>query len=161
MRECKEDWGLAIAKLVATRSTCARRNVGCVLVDHKHRILATGYNGVASGQPHCNEGHPCPGATAPSGTKLDACYALHAEQNALLQCRNPDAINTCYCTTAPCMTCTKLLLNTSCQRILFLEGYPDACEAGQLWEGDKRIWQPFEVERIARIFMDQYRCCLE
>ena len=79
---------LSIAKTVAEMSTCFRRQVGCVLVDQHKVILATGFNGVPSKFEHCrdNPGHECPGANAPSGTNLDACQAILAEQNALLHC---------------------------------------------------------------------------
>src|SRR5699024_5547004 len=109
--------------LVATRSTCLRRQVGCVLVNEHRHIVATGYNGVPSGWSHCNEGHPCAGCGSTSGTNLDGCHALHAEWNALLQCRDTLGIRAAYCTTEPCVTCAKLLLNTSCQRIIYAESY--------------------------------------
>lgn len=158
-RPTRDEWGLQLAQVTASRSTCLRRSVGCVLVDKRGHILATGYNGVAAGQKHCNEPqdvnvvaylkamkalpvpypHACPGAQSPSGTNLDGCQAIHAEQNALLQCGKVREIDTCYTTTAPCMTCVKLLLNTSCQRIVFKEDYPHS-EARVLWENAGRIW---------------------
>ena len=46
------DYFMDIADLVARRSTCLRRQVGAMAVKDK-RILATGYNGVPSGIPHC------------------------------------------------------------------------------------------------------------
>ena len=79
-RPTADEYFMAMAMLVATRSTCIRRQVGCVLIDNNNNILATGYNGVVRGQPHCNEGHPCPGAYSASGKDLDLCYAIHAEQ---------------------------------------------------------------------------------
>lgn len=152
MRPTRDEWGLQLAQVTASRSTCLRRSVGCVLVDKRGHILATGYNGVAAGAKHCNESrqlyppfretdypHACPGAQSPSGTNLDGCQAIHAEQNALLQCGKVWEIDTCYTTTAPCMTCVKLLLNTSCQRIVFKEDYPHS-EARVLWENAGRIW---------------------
>lgn len=132
MRPTKDEYFGVMSYLVATRGTCARRKVGCVLVNDKGHVLATGYNGVAAGVPHCAEGTPCEGATAPSGTNLDGCQAIHAEQNALLQCRNVYEIETCYCTASPCLTCVKLLLNTSCKKIVFGEEYPHPT-AEQLW----------------------------
>lgn len=131
---------LRVAVETSTGSTCARRAVGCVLIDVRGKVLATGYNGPASGLPHCNEGHPCPGAFAPSGTNLDMCEAIHAEQNALLQCSDVHQIDTCYCTASPCITCVKLLLNTSCRRIVFMEAYPHG-EARLLWERTGRTWE--------------------
>ena len=160
MRPTRDQWGLELAQVTASRSTCLRRSVGCVLVDKRGHILATGYNGVAAGQKHCNElnefmgyrepdletkvllrtfPHTCPGAQSPSGTNLDGCQAIHAEQNALLQCGKVWEIDTCYVTASPCMTCVKLLLNTSCQRIVFKEDYPHS-EARVLWENAGRIW---------------------
>lgn len=132
---------LAVALETAKGSTCARRTVGCILVDARGKVLATGYNGPASGLPHCNEGSPCPGASLPSGEGLDLCEAIHAEQNALLQCADVRQIDTCYCTCSPCVTCVKLLLNTSCRRIVFLDEYPHEA-ARRLWEGPyaRREW---------------------
>lgn len=141
MRPTRDQWGLQLARLTAQRATCLRRQVGCVLVNARGHMLATGYNGVAAGRPHCNEmpGHACSGASTPSGQGLDTCQAIHAEQNALLQCRDVYAIHTAYVTTSPCITCTKLLLNTSCERIIFAEEYPHA-EAKILWELAGRFW---------------------
>ena len=131
-----------MARLIAERGTCARRKVGCILVNKRGHVLATGYNGVASGMAHCTE-YPCRGATAPSGTGLDLCQALHAEQNALLQCRDVYDIDTAYCTASPCMTCVKLLLNTSCQRIVYLDEYPHP-DAANLWRATNRVWLRIE-----------------
>lgn len=129
---------LDIVKVLAKRSTCARRAVGALTVDFNHNVLSTGYNGVAKGMVHCTS-KKCPGADAPSGTKLDACLAIHAESNALLQCPDVMNIHTIYVTASPCINCTKLLLNTSCRRIVFLEKYPHG-EAKDLWESAGREW---------------------
>lgn len=157
MRHSRDEWGIQLAQVTAQRATCLRRSVGCVLVNARGHVLATGYNGVASGLPHCNEAmlvgadyedwgngvmspkrvvdsypHACSGAQSPSGTNLEGCQAIHSEQNALLQCQDVYEIHTCYVTTSPCVTCVKLLMNTSCQRIVFSEEYPQP-EAKELW----------------------------
>ena len=153
MRPSKDQWAMDLALVTARRATCLRRQCGCVLLNARGHVLATGYNGVASGQAHCNEEvwgdgavlmwpNACPGAQAPSGQGLDACQAIHAEQNALLQCRDVYAIHTAYVTASPCITCCKLLLNTSCERIVFFETYPHP-EARALWEGAGRSWVHF------------------
>lgn len=163
MRPTPQQYFLRMAQLVATRGTCLRRQVGCVLVNKHNHVIATGYNGVAAGVEHCNkeqfallnndEGagrlpptspvpsypHACPGATAASGTNLDGCHAIHAEQNALLQCRDVHALTVAYVTASPCITCVKLLLNTSCQEIVFLEEYPHY-SARDLWVAQGRKW---------------------
>lgn len=112
-----------VAQTLSDRATCSRRKVGCVLVDERGQILSTGYNGNGRGLPHCIE-KPCAGATFEAGTGLDQCEAIHAEQNALLQCHDVNKIFSCYTTTMPCSHCTKLLLNTSCLNVYYLEDYP-------------------------------------
>ena len=156
MRPTKDEYFLAMAQLVSTRATCLRRAVGCVLVNARGHVLATGYNGRAAGQPHCNEEvvfgkrghyldqiqypHACPGARAASGDALDTCEALHAEQNALLQCPNAYAIDSTYVTVAPCLTCVKLLMNTTCRRIVFAEPYAGShAGAEKLWRESSPI----------------------
>lgn len=133
MRPLIDEYFIEMAKLVATRSTCLRRHVGCVLVDVDNHVMATGYNGVPSGFDHCNAGSECPGAHAASGTQLDGCFAVHAEQNALLQCKDTMRIKAAYVTATPCISCMKMLLNTSCQTIWSLEAYPHN-DAVKLWE---------------------------
>ncbi|MCK4823962.1 cytidine deaminase, partial [bacterium] len=48
------EYFMAIAKMVAKRSTCLRRQVGAILVKER-RILSTGYNGAPAGLRHCEE----------------------------------------------------------------------------------------------------------
>lgn len=169
MRITRDQWAIEMAQVTAKRSTCMRRAVGCVLLNKFGHVLSTGYNGVARGRPHCNQNgfkrnldmslhllkteppliplpdyfpHACSGSKAESGTNLDACQAIHAEQNALLQCRDAYQIAVAYVTASPCITCTKLLLNTSCQRIVFVEEYPQP-EARKLWVDSGRLWQKY------------------
>lgn len=162
MRPSRDSVYLKIAELIASRGTCARRQVGCVLVDRRGRILATGYNGVASGRPHCSEvvlvdnpslvgkdgarrpaehwereqvatrPNACPGALSASGQNLDQCEAIHAEQNAILLLSNPWSVDTAYVTATPCVSCMKLLLGTSCKRIVAGKYYPHG-EALKWW----------------------------
>ena len=154
MRPSRDQWAMEMAAITAGRSTCLRRHVGAVLLDPRGHVIATGYNGVAAGLKHCNEYHTefsefidaCPGAKSPSGTNLDGCEAIHAEQNALLQCSNVHTISTCYATTSPCITCVKLLLNTSCRRIVFYEQYPHI-ESQKLWEKANREWTQYPQYR--------------
>jgi len=133
-----DDYFIGIARLVAQRATCSRRQVGCVLVDWQNHVLATGYNGVPKGIPHCID-EPCPGAHCASGTGLNLCQAIHAEQNALLQCYDVSKITTAYVTASPCVTCLRMLLNTTCQKIVFAEEYPHH-ESKDMWLASNREW---------------------
>ena len=79
------DYFMDIADLVAKRSTCLRRQVGAVAVKEK-RILATGYNGVPSGIPHCLDvGCLREQEGIPSGERHELCRGIHAEQNVIIQ----------------------------------------------------------------------------
>lgn len=133
MRPSRDRIYLQMAELIAKRATCPRRQVGCVITDADGRVLAMGYNGVPSGAPHCNEGHPCPGATEVSGQGLDKCVAIHAEQNAILLLPDPRKADTIYVTTTPCVSCMKLLLGTSAKRIVARTLYPHE-EALKWWK---------------------------
>jgi deoxycytidylate deaminase len=83
--------------------------------------------------------HACEGAKYDSGEGLGKCQAIHAEQNALLQCPDIMKIHTCYTTSSPCNEqCIKLLLNTSCQRIVFLEEYSKSGK--DAWLAAGREW---------------------
>lgn len=140
VRESRDEYFLKMAEHVATRATCPRRAVGCVLVNKKGHVLATGYNGVPRGFQHCNEGSPCNGATSASGTNLDGCKSAHAEQNAFLQCSDVDDIDTIYVTTSCCMTCVKMALNTGATRIVFRQEYSQP-ESKALWlEREQNEW---------------------
>jgi len=141
----RPDWHtyfMRIAEDVATRGTCAQRQVGCVLVSADHRILATGYNGPPTGRPNCTE-HPCPGATSKQGEGLYTCEAVHAEMNALMQCSDVRLIDTVYCTVSPCFRCTGPLLNTAAKAVVFLEAHHHP-QPEDLWRSTGRNWSQLE-----------------
>ncbi len=123
-----DEYFMTIAGVVATRSTCLRRQVGAVLVKEK-RILATGYNGAPRGLRHCAEtGCLRMAQNVPSGERHEICRALHAEQNALLQAAAYGIQiegATLYCTTQPCVLCAKMLINAGVTKVICAESYPD------------------------------------
>lgn len=108
------EYFLGVARAVAARGDCSRRQVGAVIVDSDHRVLATGYNGTAPGGLSCLAGQ-CPRAATdvPPGSSYDtgpgACIATHAEANALLFARASVKGSTLYCTDQPCDGCRKLI----------------------------------------------------
>lgn len=120
MRPSLDEVMLGIACLLSTRATCVKRQVGCVLVDARGRILSTGYNGVPAGFPHCTD-QPCGGASLPAGS--DTCLAVHAEMNAVADCHDASKIHTCYVSVLPCNSCAKTLLNTGMQVLVYLNDH--------------------------------------
>jgi len=119
---------MEIARVVASRSTCLRRQVGAVLVLER-RLLATGYNGSPGGLAHCGEtGCLRERLKVPSGEKHELCRGLHAEQNAIIQAAiHGVAIKgaALYCTHFPCVVCAKMLVNAGITAIILDEDYPD------------------------------------
>ena len=139
-RLSQDEYFMRIARVASLRGNCYRRQVGCVLVNEHNEILATGYGGVPRGVPHCTP-ETCPRANSPSGSKMiDICPAVHAEMNAMIQCRDIWAIKTAYVTTQPCLTCTAMLMNTGCIGIIFDEDYGLNNDAAKLWLSDKKRW---------------------
>lgn len=133
-----DEYFLNIAHLVATRSTCLRRQVGAVAVKNK-QILATGYNGAPMGVTHCDEvGCLREQLKVPSGERHELCRALHAEQNAFLQAArhgvNLDGA-TLYVTVQPCSICAKMIINAGIKKVVMEGEYPDKFAVGFLTEG--------------------------
>ena len=128
-----------IARAFAKRATCSRRQVGAVITGNGY-ILSSGYNGSFPGSKHCID-EPCPGATLPSGTGLDLCKSAHAEQNAIARLKEVDTADTLYCTTAPCISCTKLVLCTSIKRIVADQDYVSSGK--DLWLSSGRVWSNY------------------
>lgn len=131
------DYFMDMATLAAHRSTCLRRNVGAVAVRDR-RVLATGYNGAPKGMKHCSEtGCLRKSLHVPSGERHELCRGLHAEQNVIIQAATSGidlAGATLYCTTHPCIICTKMLINAGFIQIYYVDGYADELSAQFLQE---------------------------
>ena len=142
-----------ITNLVSERSTCTRRQKSAVAVKDK-RILATGYNGAPAGVPHCLEvGCLREQLGIPSGQRHEICRGLHAEQNVIIQAA-VHGINIqgaeLYCTTHPCVLCSKMLINCGIRRIYYAEDYPDDLATAMLREAGVTVEQlPFTPPRIS------------
>lgn len=119
---------MQMAELVRSRSSCLRRGVGAVIVKD-NRVIASGYNGAPKGIAHCEEtGCLRQQMNVPSGQRHELCRGLHAEQNAIIQaaCLGVSIEGaTLYCTTQPCVICTKMLINAGIKRVVITESYPD------------------------------------
>jgi dCMP deaminase len=112
---------MQLATQAATRGTCPRRQVGCVIVKDR-RVIATGYNGSLSGTNHCSAA----GCLMRDGHCI---RAVHAEANAVAQAaRHGPSIEgaTAYVTTFPCLNCLKLLVQAGVYAIHYGAEYPHA-----------------------------------
>jgi len=128
-----------IARMVAESNTsCIRRQFGAVLVRNDKSIISTGYNGAPSGVKSCGERGFCYRDVnkIESGTRHEACYAVHAEQNALIFAAKhgtPTKGAVCYVTAKPCSVCLRLLVQAGIAEIIYDKDYPEA------WEGYEDI----------------------
>jgi len=142
MRPSFDEYFMEIAKIVAKRSTCTRRQVGAVMVKENH-ILSTGYNGVPKGFKHCDEiGCIREKLEIPEGERHELCMGLHAEQNAIIQAavfgvsiKNA----TLYVTHFPCSVCSKMLVNAEIKEIVYLNDYPDELSKEILKESNIKV----------------------
>lgn len=122
---------MELAYTVGTWSSCYKENrhVGAVIVKDK-RILTTGYNGASSGVLSCVERGEClrQKLNIESGTRQEICYAVHAEQNAIIQAAKLGVSvdgATIYVTHQPCTICAKMIINSGIKKIIYDQGYPD------------------------------------
>ena len=136
MRKSWDEYFMEIAEIVKTRSTCLRRQVGAVIVKD-NRIITTGYNGAPSGLRHCTDI-----GGIQSGTRAELCYAIHAEQNAIIQAAKVGVSTegaTIYITLQPCVICAKMLVNAGIMRIVHRGEYPDPLSQSILAEAGIEI----------------------
>ena len=113
-----DEYFMATAVLISSRSNCERLHVGCVLVtggDRKNRIVAAGYNGFLPATPHLSrvrDGHEQ--------------ATVHAEQNAVADAaRRGIAVEGCvaYVTHFPCINCAKILAAAGISEIKYRADY--------------------------------------
>ena len=106
---------LRMARIWAENSYCQRRKVGALVVTDK-MIISDGYNGTPSGFENVCE----------DDNNLTKPYVLHAEANAITKLarssNNSDGA-TLYVTAAPCIECSKLIIQAGIKRVIYAEQY--------------------------------------
>jgi len=126
----RPDWDeyfMRMAKVASLRSNCVKRKVAAIIVRDR-RVISTGYNGTPRGTKNCYEGG-CPRCNnlADSGTRLDECLCSHGEENAITQAAYHGVSvkdGTLYSTFAPCLTCTKMIINAGILEVVYNQDYP-------------------------------------
>ena len=139
---------MELTETIANWSSCFKqdRSVGAIIVKDK-RIVTTGYNGAPSGIKSCKEKGECLRIklNIPSGKQHELCFAIHAEQNAIIQAAKLGVSisgATLYCTHQPCVICSKMIINAGIERVVYKYPYPD--EFAQ------------EILKEAKVSMEQY-----
>lgn len=148
MRIVKEIMFMQIADIISGQSTCARLQVGSILVN-KDKIISIGYNGVASKQIHCKKYfedlysklyyHNVETRFTTKGelfktyedwlktSEFDELHRafsneneLHAEANCILHADSGKISNSAlYTTISPCIYCAKMLVSLNIQSIYY------------------------------------------
>ena len=151
-KKTRPDWDeyfMNIAKVVASRSNCMKRHVAALIVKDK-RIISTGYNGTPRGVTNCSEGG-CPRCNqfVEGGTRLDECLCSHGEENAIVQAAY-HGINikdaSLYTTFAPCLMCTKMIINAGIKEVVYNIDYPLNNTALSLYKEVAIKLRQFKVE---------------
>lgn len=108
-----------------TQPCCIKRSVGALAV-RNNTILLHATNTPLIHQDKCLSLEHCPRKNAASGENLEYCWALHAEQNLIIQALQHN-ISLCaasvYVTTQPCFTCTKMLVASGVTAIYYCHTY--------------------------------------
>lgn len=122
-----EDYYMMIAHVVASRANCLNRAVGAVLVTSDNgSIVATGYNGVPRGLPHCSTCRRREEGFGP-GEGLHRSRAEHAERSVIEQAarygRKVEG-SILYVTDMPCSECTKAIINSGIKKVIYCSKYP-------------------------------------
>ena len=136
----RPDWDhyfMEIAKVVAIRGNCSRRQVAAVIVKD-HRIISTGYNGTPRGIQNCFDGG-CPrcSSNTPSGHDLASCVCCHAEENSIVQAAYHGISvkdSTLYTTFSPCLQCAKMIINAGITEVVYHQEYTIVNQAFALLE---------------------------
>ncbi len=122
-----DDYFMRMARVASLRSNCIKRKVGAVIVQDR-RIISTGYNGTPRGTRNCFEGG-CARCNnlASSGTQLEECLCSHGEENAITQAAYHGVSvkgALLYTTFAPCLMCTKMIINAGIAEVVYSQEYP-------------------------------------
>ena len=124
-----DEYFMATAFLIASRSPCERLHVGCIIVtagNRRNRIVAAGYNGFLPGAPHTSrvrEGHEQ--------------ATVHAEQNAIADAaRRGSSVDGCiaYITHYPCINCAKVLAAAGISEVRYHMDYHNDPLVGPILE---------------------------
>ncbi|RKY18163.1 MAG: hypothetical protein DRP63_02505 [Planctomycetota bacterium] len=146
----EDEFFMTMAYVASTRSECLKRRVGACIVADKTDSVFVGWNHAPDEEcvrkyRQCYRDYlkkkvkKCPVCgrdifeCQDKGHRafirlLDRCRAIHAEQSALLQATKSGVSvsgGVLYCTTMPCLTCAKLLIEAGIKRVIYVEPYPD------------------------------------
>jgi dCMP deaminase len=142
-----------IVQELAKRATCNYYKVGCLFLNPKKVIVASGYNGPPRKFPHCTE----VGCNKDKGGR---CTGAHAELNALTFCvGSPHQVlenSTLYITLLPCNQCMKSMAQCAVKRIVFIEYYHRKKDTEDTSSESEKPEDALIIAQMAGIRVEQY-----
>ncbi|KIR01921.1 dCMP deaminase [Lachnospiraceae bacterium TWA4] len=150
-RISKIDTYLNVAETFSYRSTCLKRKYGAVIVKDDV-VISTGYNGSPRGYDNCCDIGECPRMKLGmhQGEGYGICRAIHAEQNALLNCSREQTIgadlylagvnpkdNSVH-KAKPCPMCARLIIQAGIKRVILRVG--EGKDEYEILEASKLVW---------------------
>ena len=131
---------LHLAEMIATWSKDVRTKVGAVIVDEKHRIISTGFNGFPHGISDKIE--------SIENRKLKLEMTIHAEENALLFSQQTVVGMTLYVTPyMPCSRCAAKIIQSGIKRVV-APVPEDGCDWMKSFNLSKRMFEEAGVALI-------------
>lgn len=150
MRLSKEEYALAMAFIASMRSEDPKRKVGAAAMTKAGRIIATAYNGLATGMSQ-----PKDWWDVDTNRRT---HVIHAEANLCSLFRRGEA-RIVACTTIPCTPCALNLVAHGVDTVVYGETYPrDTAGMDILSENGVRLYYvPIESirHRIALFILNQ------
>lgn len=125
---------MATAEIWAELSSATKRKVGAVLAKD-NRVLVTAYNGTPNGLDNNCEMLSIPMLLEGINKLVTKPEVVHAEQNLIaFAAKNGIAMEgaTVYITLSPCMECSKLLIQTGIERLVYKEEWENSTEGLRL-----------------------------
>lgn len=113
-----DEYFMMAAKLIAVMATCPKLRVGTVIVKNK-RIVASGFNGAPTGQPHCTE----VGCMTFEGEGTSCRRVIHSEHNAVLQNSRDIQGGSLYTPYLPCIDCMKPIIASGISEVVYEKEY--------------------------------------
>lgn len=134
-RQSKDRYYLNIAKEVAKRGTCLKRNYGAVIVKNDE-IISTGYTGSPRKCDNCINTGKCVRIenNIPGKQRYELCKSVHAEMNAIISASRRDMIDSelylvglnpdeSLHNAIPCDLCKKMIINAGIKKVVCLNEY--------------------------------------
>lgn len=116
------------AEDVASDSTCAKIQVGAVLVTPRGQVFSTGFNGTPPGHIHCKTVFASRKYSEDEFLRLHAVFSeqseLHAEFNSIIHAPQDKLKESILFTTwSPCFHCAKLILTVGISKVYYRNVY--------------------------------------